>query len=78
MWDIEISFGTLTLTGAWMAAVALIGAGWWLGEPALGQLGIVSAAVGATLTVIRDNQRTRRVVRATHAQTRAADVRSLR
>lgn len=60
---IDITFGTLLLVLACTASPALIAAGWWLEHDGLGLLGVVAALAGGALAVMRDNAKTRRVVR---------------
>lgn len=62
MWEPGVSPGGIIITVGWVAAPALIVIGRIFNEPVLGQLGIVVVAGAATLSIIRDNQRTRRML----------------
>lgn len=64
MWSQQISVGCMCMWTAWGIAFMLIGAGWSMSIPALGQTGLASSAAAAALTVMRDNQRTRRMIHA--------------
>ena len=70
MWDQGLSIGCILMSGAWATAVGLIGLGWLLGHPYLGQAGIACSALGAALMVIHDNGKTRRAMRGLAAQER--------
>lgn len=63
MWSTNVQLGCLFMWVLWGAAVVAIGAGWWRDTPYLGHVGIVAAAGAGTLTIIKDNQRTRRMIR---------------
>jgi len=62
MWEPEVSSGGIMIAVTWTLAPTLIIVGWAIDVEALGQLGIVVSAAAASLTVIRDNQRTRRML----------------
>lgn len=62
LWESVVSFGSVVMAALWALALMLIGIGWWIESPALGQFGIWFVAVASVLTVIRDNQRTRRML----------------
>lgn len=63
MWEpVEVAPGGILIAVGWIAAPTLVIASWVADVSALGQMGIVIAAAAATLTVIRDNQRTRRLL----------------
>lgn len=66
MWEqgLSLAWGTVVMWAAWTISVGLVLVGWRIDEPSMGQTGIVFCAIGACLTVIRDNANTRRVVRA--------------
>lgn len=64
MWDpVEVSPASIVIGMSWVTAPALIFAAWITDINELGQLGIVVSAAAATLTVLRDNQRTRRMLK---------------
>lgn len=63
MWESGVSVGCIVMYGLWAGAIVAVAAGWGLGVWEIGQAGIVFAALAAALTVIRDNQRTRRMLR---------------
>lgn len=62
MWEQGISVGCALMYGLWGAAFVLIGTGGWFDESTLGQVGLALSALAAALTVMRDNQRTRRML----------------
>jgi hypothetical protein len=64
LWRHTLSVGWVLGTTAWIGSVALIGLGWLLDIIYLGHLGMTSAALGGTLTLSHEHQRTRRYVRA--------------
>lgn len=78
MLDGEIRFGTGTamVLVAWGTALGLLLASWLTDEWELGFAAVSCSGLGAALMVIRDNCRTRRVVRAVARE--APAVRSLR
>ena len=63
MWESSVSAGCLVMYVVWTAAFGLIVAGWLLGSLELQNLGLALSALAAALTVMRDNQRTRRMLR---------------
>ena len=62
MWESGVSIGCLLMYAVWGAAFGLIAAGWIVGLE-LQNLGLALSALAAALTVMRDNQRTRRMLR---------------
>jgi hypothetical protein len=62
-WDSEVSFGCLTTWLMWALAFGLIAFSLSGHDAAIGQLGLGLSAAAAAMTIIRDNQRTRRMVR---------------
>lgn len=62
VWRTTLSVGSVLIGIAWLASVGLIVMAWVLDVVHLGHLGIVSAAMAATLTLAREHQRTRRQV----------------
>jgi hypothetical protein len=62
VWESGVSVGAMVMYGLWGVAFSLVGAGWMLEAAAVGQYGIVSSALAAAMTVMRDNQRTRRML----------------
>lgn len=63
-WDSGVSFGCLTAWLLWGLAFALIGFSLMGADDDIGQLGLGVSAAAASVTICRDNQRTRRVIRA--------------
>jgi hypothetical protein len=65
MWEsgFSISVGCMVMYGLWVAVVALIGVGWLAHDAGLQNVGLGLSALAAALTVMRDNQRTRRMLR---------------
>lgn len=63
----------MMIAAAWAGTVSLILAGWVLDSDHLGLLGLAGSALAAALTIIRDNVRTRRMVRACTREVIAAD-----
>ena len=63
-WDSAVSYGALTTWLMWTLAFALIGANVLGLHPSIGMAGLGLAVAAAALTIVRDNQRTRRMVRA--------------
>lgn len=76
-WDSGVSFGCLTTWLLWGFAFALIAATFLGTHPSIGLLGLGLSAAAASLTIVRDNQRTRRMMRAIRSQDNS-DVRTLR
>ena len=74
MWESGFSFGVFFTTAAWVGAVLLVACD-VVGLAPVADLGLVCAAAAAALTVMRDNARTRKVVRLLARQ--AAPVRGL-
>lgn len=66
MWSRSMSVGCVLSVAAWVAAFALIAAGWATDTVYVAHLGLATAGVAVALTIIRDNQRTRRQIYATH------------
>ena len=62
MWESGVSVGCLVMWSLWIGAFGLIAAG-WIGGQELQNLGLALSALAAALTVMRDNQRTRRMLR---------------
>ena len=62
VWRTTLSVGSVLTGIAWIASVVLIVLAWVFDIVYLGHLGIVAAALGATLTLAREHQRTRRQV----------------
>lgn len=80
-WDREVTFGTGSALAVlwWVAAVGLLATGWVLGRWELGMAGLMCSAMGVSLLIIRDNAKTRSVVRAVAmAKDPQPPVRSLR
>lgn len=50
--------------GLWTVGIGLVSISAWADDSELGLVGIAVVIVAASLTVLRDNHRTRRVVRA--------------
>lgn len=75
-WDSGVSFGCLATWLLWGLAFGLIAFGMASTAGSLGQLGLGFSAAAAALTVVRDNQQTRRLMRAIRSQDN--DVRTLR
>lgn len=65
MWEsgFSISVGCMVMYLSWAAVVGLLVGGWVLGSPEAQNIGLGLAALAASLTVMRDNQRTRRMLR---------------
>lgn len=65
MWEsgFSISVGCLLMYGLWSAVVGLIGMGWLTHDAEVQNVGLGLAALAAAFTVMRDNQRTRRMLR---------------
>lgn len=65
MWEsgFSVSVGCVLMYGAWVAVVSLLGVGWLTQDPTVQNIGLGLSALAATLTVMRDNQRTRRMLR---------------
>lgn len=63
MMNNDIALRTIVIYGMWTASGALITTGWLTSTPSIGQYGLMATAIGATMTVVRDNGRTRRIVR---------------
>lgn len=81
MWDTEIRFcswGTAAMLLSWAGAGGLLVAAWLTGQVGLGSAGLAFAVFGGALLVVRDNAKTRRVVRAVAMTHDAAAVRPLR
>lgn len=74
-WDSGVSFGCLTAWLLWGLSFGLIGLSMAGADDGIGQLGLGVSAGAASLTIVRDNQRTRRVMRAMRNDD---DVRTLR
>lgn len=66
MWEqgLSLTWGTFVGWVAWLVAAALVALGWLTDEPSMGQTGILFCGIAASMTVIRDNVKTRSVVRA--------------
>jgi hypothetical protein len=54
--------GCVALVCAWIVTFGLIGAGWAIDSPGLMSCGLAMSALGAALMILRDNQRTRRLI----------------
>lgn len=78
--EFNISPGAALAVLTWIAVVGLFAAGWLLGLEPLRELAVIAALVGSALTVLRDNAKTRRVVRAVarERQLRGDEIRPLR
>lgn len=67
MWETDLSVtvskGFLLMVATWAAAVGLVVLAWLLHEGLIGHLGLIVGGMAASLTVMRDNQRTRRMLR---------------
>lgn len=65
MWEsgFSISVGCLLMYVLWSAAIGFIGIGWLMHDAELQNVGLGLSALAAALTVMRDNQRTRRMLR---------------
>lgn len=67
VWESGVSWGCAVAFGSWGIALALVAVGWFMDEPSAGQVGIWFCGVAASLTIIRDNRKTRHAVRAAAA-----------
>jgi hypothetical protein len=76
MWEqgLSVSWGMVLMWFSWTSAWVGIVAGWYFDEETLGQAGLMCSALAAAVTVMRDNAKTRRVIR---ASTRADYLRSI-
>lgn len=63
MWESGVSVGCILMLGLWAVAFGMIGCSWALDMDGLGKIGLALSALAAALTVMRDNQRTRRMLR---------------
>lgn len=63
MWETNISAGCVTMLALLVSGFAMIALGGIAGSTTLGQLGIGVLGLGLALMVMRDNQRTRRMLR---------------
>lgn len=68
MWSKSVTIGCVLMVAAWVAAAGLVLAGWLRDAPYLAHAGIVAAAMGGTLTLSREHQRTRRSIRAAESR----------
>lgn len=62
MWETKVTAGCVAMCLLGFAGFVLIGLGAWLGVPAIGQGGMLVGCSSLALAVIRDNQRTRRML----------------
>lgn len=62
MWEAQISAGCVAIYSLWIAGMGAILAGGLLGFTTLGQIGLASVGGAISLAIIRDNQRTRRML----------------
>ena len=62
MWDANISAGCVAMYLLSVVGVVLIAVGGLAGVPSLGQLGVALVGFAVGLMVLRDNQRTRRML----------------
>lgn len=62
IWESNISPGCVCMYAFLVAGVTMVLAGWVFDEAPLGQLGVISAGFGIGLMILRDNQRTRRML----------------
>jgi hypothetical protein len=65
MWEsgFSVSVGCLLMYVLWSAVIGFIGIGWLAHDAEVQNIGLGLAALAASLTVMRDNQRTRRMLR---------------
>lgn len=61
-WDSKYCFADMAIVMLWIGAILLVPLGWVVGWYPLGQLGGLAAIVAGSLTVMRDNHRTRRML----------------
>lgn len=71
----NLSIGALVLGGAWLLSVAALALGLHLGHANLGQVALGMFGAAVALTVMAENAKTRKVVRAVN---READAERLR
>lgn len=64
MWNKSVSVGCVTMCAAWLAAFVLIAVGWATENVYVAHMGLGISALAASLTIVRDNQRTRAQIRA--------------
>lgn len=62
-WESGVSMAAVVMVTLWVGAFGIIATGWTLHMSSLGQMGLAISALAACLTIIRDNQRTRRMLR---------------
>lgn len=64
MWEsrVSLSTGCALMIGAWVLTFGFIGVGWSLNVIGLQAVGLALSALAAALTIMRDNQRTRRML----------------
>lgn len=79
MWEcgLNLSWGSALMWVAWAGAVTLVASGFRLDDANLGQAGLVCSALAASMTVIRDNAKTRRVVRSSVREAREEKLRGV-
>lgn len=61
---LNVSWGVVVIWLAGGLTIICLAAGWHLGEEYISQIGLAFLIVASSLTVIQDNAKTRRVVRA--------------
>lgn len=66
MWDRDITFGLGSAAAflAWIGGALCVAGAWCTERVELGAIGVFLAAAAAALTIMRDNAKTRRVIRA--------------
>jgi hypothetical protein len=64
MWEsgFSVSIGCALMYGLWAAAIGMLAVGWILYVVEIQNVGLGLSALAAALTVMRDNQRTRRML----------------
>lgn len=73
MWRSTISVGSVIIGSAWAAAFGAVVLGWMLDQPYLAHMGVLFAALGATLVLAGEHNRTRRHVYAVNLAMRTDD-----
>lgn len=65
------------MVAAWVVTFSFIALGWAIGSDGLMSCGLAMSALGAALMILRDNQRTRRLILRRNAARDSTELRGL-